>query len=431
MRIQILLLFFLASCSKCDKSVSQSLSSNAISVKPNIILVLVDDVGYEVPGYTGGQSYTTPNIDALAYTGKQFVNCYSLPLCSPSRIELLTGKYNFRNYEHWGKLDTSNITIANVLKQAGYETCIAGKWQLDGGHDAITAFGFDNYSVWMPFASDNSNETGGGSHYKNPKIYQGGDFLDTSLTNGKYGEDIFRQYLFDFIDSTEGPKFALWAMNLCHKPFSPTPDDSVFATWNGGDNPIYFPSMVKYMDKQIRMLKDKVADMPNTIIIFIADNGTPIDIYSNYNGVLTQGGKGQYTASGTHVPMIIWGRGVGIDSSLVDFTDFYTTIASLAGATYANFDGIDFLNSERPWIFQHYQFEGIDDPKKRYARWVQDAKHKLYDTVSASVIAKPDRRGKFYKIKTDELEKNPITPTTINEKKADTLFRQVLTDMHN
>src|SRR5690242_8708090 len=64
--------------------------------RPNIILIMGDDVGFEVPGFTGGESYATPNIDAMAEQGMQFSRCYGSPMCSPSRFMLLTGKYNFR-----------------------------------------------------------------------------------------------------------------------------------------------------------------------------------------------------------------------------------------------------------------------------------------------------------------------------------------------
>src|SRR3954451_24234657 len=66
--------------------------------KPNIILILEDDVGYEVPTCNGGQAYSTPNMDMLSANGIRFTQCHSDSLCSPSRVELLTGKFNFRNY---------------------------------------------------------------------------------------------------------------------------------------------------------------------------------------------------------------------------------------------------------------------------------------------------------------------------------------------
>src|SRR4029077_21044933 len=87
--------------------------------KPNIIVILADDIGYEIPTYTGGQSYSTPNLDFMAANGTRFTQAHSAPLCSPSRFMLLTGKYNFRNYTTWGKMDISQRTFANIAKSNG------------------------------------------------------------------------------------------------------------------------------------------------------------------------------------------------------------------------------------------------------------------------------------------------------------------------
>src|SRR6185436_19720058 len=97
------------------------------SSKPNIILILEDDIGYEIPKYTGGQSYSTSVIDSLARSGMQFTHCFASGMCSPARVMLLTGKYGFRNYHDWGILDTTQKTIANMLHDHGYATCVAGK----------------------------------------------------------------------------------------------------------------------------------------------------------------------------------------------------------------------------------------------------------------------------------------------------------------
>ena len=77
---------------------------------PNIIFILGDDIGYEIPTCDGGQSYQTPNIDMMAKEGMRFTQCHASPLCSPSRFMLLTGKYNFRNYITWGNMDQNQKT---------------------------------------------------------------------------------------------------------------------------------------------------------------------------------------------------------------------------------------------------------------------------------------------------------------------------------
>src|SRR4051812_16998235 len=105
-------------------------SSAADAKPPNIVLIMADDFGYECVGANGSTSYKTPVLDKLAKTGTIFTHCYSQPLCTPTRVQLMTGIYNVRNYLHFGVLAKGETTFANLLQNAGYATCIAGKWQL-------------------------------------------------------------------------------------------------------------------------------------------------------------------------------------------------------------------------------------------------------------------------------------------------------------
>jgi hypothetical protein len=98
--------------------------------KPNIILFMADDFGYECVTANGGQSYQTPNLDRLAAAGLRFEHCHVQPLCTPTRVQLMTGRYNVRNYLNFGTLPRTQTTFAHLLKQAGYATGICGKWQL-------------------------------------------------------------------------------------------------------------------------------------------------------------------------------------------------------------------------------------------------------------------------------------------------------------
>jgi arylsulfatase A len=364
------------------------------SQKPNIIVVLVDDLGFETITYNGGQSYSTPNIDLFASQSLCFINAHAMPKCAPSRVELLTGKYNFRNYTTWGAIN--DTTIANVLKEQGYTTGIFGKWQLGKGDSILKTCGFDEYAVTQD----------SGSRYKNPSIYSHGKWIEG--VQGKYGEDVIRDSLFRFIEQNQTiPFFAYYSMLNVHQPFSPTPDDSVYSTWNGQPSPIYFPSMVKYMDKTFGQLVDKIECMglsENTIIMFLGDNGTPQQITSQFKGTSIKGGKGLTIKYGTNVPLYVrWkGRSItGFDSNLIDLTDVYATISELAGLQEQK-DGVSFVHniqglpgSNKQYLYFDYKpmLDEDGSADTTHSIWVMDKKYKLYDSI---VTPSKFRAGKFY-----------------------------------
>jgi arylsulfatase A len=404
----------------------------------NVILILADDVGYEIPTYTGGESYETPNLDFLAANGTQFSQCYSSALCSPSRFMLLTGKYNFRNYTDWGIMDRSQRTFANIFKLADYNTCAAGKWQFDGGDTSVHLFGFDKYMLNNAYNLHGDNEEAD-KFYKDPQIYTEGKYLPASETKGKYGQDMFRDYVFNFIDSNanKNPFFIYWALDLCHPPLSPTPDDPEFASWNPSSprqasDTLFFPSMVKYMDKYIGQLVAKLKDdgiEGNTIVMFTGDNGTTNYIHSKFNGEVLPGGKATTLNLGTHVPFVAYCPGVvpagRTDTTLVSFVDFMKTFADIANvsipASYGINDGVSFapqLKGQqyniRDWVFNHYPGAGkfAGDPQ-HLRRWMQNAVYKQYDTMQNS------KSGKFYNLVTDPFEQHPLSPKKLSpEEKA-------------
>jgi arylsulfatase A len=368
--------------------------------RPNIVLIMADDFGYECVGANGG-GYKTPNLDALAAGGVRFTQAYSTPLCTPSRVQLMTGRYNCRNYVRFGQLDFKERTFAHVLKAAGYSTFIAGKWQLSGGlkgpHDA----GFDEYCLWQIYAEEK------GSRYADPKIHANGKLLD-GLTK-KYGEDVFREYIEDFVTRHKDKPFLVyWPMVLTHGPFDPTPDSKPGAKLNDKAN---FPDMVAYLDKSVGKLVahlDKLGLRENTLILFTGDNGTGRPITSTLDGKPVQGGKGTTTTLGTHAPLIASWPGTAakgkVCADLIDFTDILPTLAAAAGAELpkgVTLDGRSFLpqvkgekGTPREWIFCHYEpRQGKNDRKERYA---QDARFKLY------------RDGRFYDLEADPLEQKPL-----------------------
>ncbi len=401
--------FFLVGCSREIKSLPENSLNNGVisqpasTSKPNIILILADDIGYEVPTVDGGESYETPNIDKLAADGKLFTQCHTSPTCSPSRFMLLTGKYNFRNYTMWGVMSTDNRTLGNMFSDGGYATCYTGKWQLDGGDNSIRTFGWDKYSVWYPF--DLAEEKLEGSRYKSSKIYQDGGYLPPEASLDKWSDDLFTSYLLNFVDSTHKinkPFFVYYSMDMIHGPISPTPDDPEYATWDFAglaQDPKFFASNVKYLDGLVGKIRAHLSDsglLDNTIILFLADNGTQPRVESQFHGFTVQGGKGQTDEVGTNVPLIVLWKGKlaagTVSNTMVDLTDFLPTLADLAGiakpTTFGTLDGVSFypaILSSRDVIIQNTLYDSYSKSPiggHEFRTYVQDDRYKLYGAGS-------------------------------------------------
>ena len=175
----------------------------------NIVLIMADDLGYECLGSYGGTSYRTPNLDALAASGMRFTNCFSTPKCSPSRVTIMSGRYTLRTTTTWGQLPKNEITFGHVLRDAGYATALAGKWQMvllkkDPGH--VRHFGFQESAVWAWHE---------GARYYKPMLYHN----DTVMANtkDKYGPDLYCDFLIDFIETNKDKPFlAYYPMALTH-----------------------------------------------------------------------------------------------------------------------------------------------------------------------------------------------------------------------
>jgi arylsulfatase A len=338
----------------------------------------------------------------------------------------LTGKYNFRNYSNWGYMSDTEKTVANLMHNAGYVTAIFGKLQLPYKYTTMEKWGWDRHLVF-----ELTEDTMKYRRYKSPVLMDNGYRIPDSVTAGKYCDDILTQRILDFIDSnTARPFFVYYSMSIGHDPFSPTPDDAAFATWNpnnGVSNPIYFPSMVKYMDKKIGLIMDKLRATGlegNTLVIYAGDNGTPVPITFKANGVIQQGEKGKTTEGGTHVPLIAYWPGHiaegGVNDGLVDFTDFLPTFAEAAKVSdlsaYGTLDGVSIFqrlnghNKIKPQLFFHYDPHpgGYDTLR----RWSRNKSYKLYDSGSGI------KSGKFYNVVTDVYETSPLADSGLTAKQS-------------
>ncbi|HVJ87406.1 MAG TPA: sulfatase-like hydrolase/transferase [Caulifigura sp.] len=308
--------------------------TGAPPARPNIIVILADDLGYECIGANGGESYQTPHLDKLAAGGVRFDRAYSQPLCTPTRVQLMTGRYNVWNYTSFGELDRKEKTFAQMLKPAGYMTGIFGKWQLGRQEDSPQHFGFDVSVLWQ--------QTRRPSRYPNPGLEFNGEERD--FDNGEFGPDVVQAEVLKFIDANRDKPFCLYyPMMLVHSPFIPTPDDPEYdktaTDENAGKDNRFFASMMRHMDGHVGQIVDKLDAFKlreKTLILFIGDNGTGKGLTSRWQGQDYKGGKGNSTRSGMHVPFIASWPGVikpaSVCDNLVDTTDILPTLLEITGA---------------------------------------------------------------------------------------------------
>tara|TARA_B100000212_G_scaffold339350_1_gene317674 strand:+ start:10686 stop:11948 length:1263 start_codon:yes stop_codon:yes gene_type:complete len=334
---------------------------------------MADDMGQECLGTYGSKVYKTPNLDRLAEDGVKFNNCFATPLCSPSRVSIMTGKYNYRNYEVFLHIDPDEITFGNLFKDAGYSTAIAGKWQLGGDGETIKSLGFDEYCVNnIGKPKELIREANG--RYAFPLMYQNGRFLDDDEVRNKYGPDIILDFVCDFIDKKKNkPFFIYYPMILVHSPFVPTPNRKDWLQTEEKD-PKYFSDMVEYTDQIVGRLLNHLGErdlLANTLIIFTADNGTHRSITTSMNsGEKITGEKGMLTDAGLRVPLIASYQGKSPSrelDDLIDFSDILPTILQAANIKSSEgfvMDGRSFYpqiigrkGRPRKWAFCHYDPE--------------------------------------------------------------------------
>jgi len=374
---------------------------------------MADDVGAEAFGSYGGSSYGTPNIDQMASEGMRFENAHSQPLCTPSRVKIMTGHHNFRNYRRFAYMEPSLITFGNLMQDAGYATGIVGKWQLYRHFKDIPTIkgmtpekaGFNEYFIWY------LNPDKIYSRYWKPVFNNNGK--RTFYAEKDFGPSLVNERVLDFIERKKDvPFFLYYPMLLPHAPFVTTPDES-----GGNSSQEKFGSMMRYMDKMVGNVRQKVLDLgleDRTLIIFTGDNGTHRDIVSVQDGKEIIGAKGKTITHGTHVPFVAWGGPTlksTVSDNLIDFSDILPTVLDLAGTSEPdgyNADGESIVpilkgndKGRDEHVFIHY------DPRwgnYNRARYAFDQRWKLYST------------GELFDMVDDPLEHKPLEDNALSEK---------------
>lgn len=362
MKINTILYFsllFLASCGRDARKASVD--------RPNIVVLLVDDAGYADFGFMGCEDLQTPNLDRLANNGMIFTDAHvSATVCAPSRAGLLTGQYQQRfgfecnaltNFEG---IDTSEWTIADAMRSAGYRTGAFGKWHVgDIPESRPNSRGFD-YS-WTFLA-------GGRSYFPNERDDREGQLRsirenDRFTTFDGYLTDVLGEKAVQFIDrNKDRPFFMYWSPNAVHTPMEATVED--LARFEGHPRQT-LAAMTWALDRAVGRIVDKLEAeglLDNTLIFFLSDNGGAHNNQSSnlplkgYKGNKYEGGH--RVAFFAHWPEQIQpgARFDGLTSSL----DIFATSVAAAGAVLPDDKTLDGVS-----LLPYWRGEKTGDPHER------------------------------------------------------------------
>jgi len=414
--------------------------------KRNVVFILLDNCGQEWWGCYGSEEGCTPHLDRLAREGVRVENCYAPPLCSPSRVTALTGRYLFRSgwvlhhdaalYGGGGLDPQREITFARLFRDAGFQTGIVGKWQINHLYeqpDALTRHGFNEALVWPGSVDWEKTDAGDRerfaqairdadvktlgritanieSRYWDPVLLRNGK---RETHPGQFGPDLMQQFALDFLRRHRNRPFLLYyPMVLTHHQGAgrgpvPTPlnrDET-------RSKQALYADMVRYAD---RLVGDVAAELDrlglrnNTVLFVAADNGSEGSFSARRNGRVVRGGGYKLTEPGGNVPLIVHAPGLvpgGRTMTLADFSDLLPTFCELAGVPVPAelaMDGFSFAGflrgaarEPRRWIFNMYGEERV----------VRDARYKLYND------------GRFYDLSRDPNEQQNLTEGALAERK--------------
>lgn len=336
--------------------------------KPNVIIVLVDDMGYKDVGFNGCEDIPTPNIDRIAANGVKFTNGYvTNPVCGPSRAGLITGRYQdrfgfgrnplFAPNDIKQGLPLSEETLATVLKREGYQSMAIGKWHL-GGHKELRPLkrGFDEFFGFLTgghyyfpedwILNDLSELTSQYSAYKTKLLRN-----DTRVNETEYLTDALSREAVSFISTKrETPFFLYLAYNAPHAPLQAT--EKYLNRFRHIENKKRrtYAAMVSAVDDGVGLLLNALESSgldKNTIVYFLSDNGGPEVHNGSDNGPLREG-KGWLYEGGLRVPFAMQWKGT-IPSGItyhdpIISLDIFATVSAVSGAEPKNkLDGVNLL----------------------------------------------------------------------------------------
>jgi arylsulfatase A-like enzyme len=408
----------------CENDVSKKRGEHT---NPNVLLILIDDMGIADLGCYGNDFHETPNIDSMAANGIQFMNAYaSSPVCSPTRASLLTGKYpSTLNITDWitGKpswpteklkapeflhqLPKEEVTIAEHFAENGYKTASFGKWHLGGEGSLPTDHGFDTNVA--------GNHAGLPPSYFYP--YEHGDFILPDLNkNGQPGEFLTDRLTDEatnwIIENENQPFFMYLSYFTVHvwletkselkEKYIQKANEKHFKSFT---NPVY-AGMIETLDKNVGKIMDSLSMnnlLENTLIVFYSDNGglhkdesenTP----ATHNGIYREG-KGHLYEGGIREPLIFFWKDhiEPHQKTQAVFTtvDIFPTLTELCKLESSATEGISFADhilsndsiNERSvfWHYPHYSYQegepsgAIREGNYKLIEFFEDNRVELYD----------------------------------------------------
>lgn len=328
--------------------------------RPNILIILTDDLGSHDLSYYGKRDIRTPNIDLLATAGMRFDRFYAnSPVCSPTRASLLSGRYpemvgvpglvRSKPEDNFGYLKPDAILIPKLLKQANYNTAIIGKWNLGLEDPNIpNRKGFDFFHGFLDDMMDDY-----WTHLRNGKNFMREN--EKEIQPQGHSTDLFSDWGIDYIrkqKNSKDPFFLYLAYNAPHFPIQPPVEwlTKVKAREPGiSEGRAKLVALIEHLDRGIgnviRTLKE-TGMYDNTLIIFLSDNGGHLEM-GGYNGALRDGKQSVYEG-GLRIPaFFVWKNHIkagSFSNQLALTMDIYPTICEITGAKINHkVDGVSLL----------------------------------------------------------------------------------------